>query len=188
MSNKLLKLKMHFFKLSTHFPKKSIKEIIQIIDNIKNSLYELAIFSKDNIKRYSLLRKFNNSIKKTILFIGDRPSTANAEIDDRTVKRLIKFSRCKYKELRLVNLNPICGAKEPIEDLINILYIKYSISLSDEIVCMWGIKVGKVPGWLNDILKEKKLYCFGINRDKYNTPKMINRLSNEELVLKEFKF
>ena len=63
-----------------------------------------ATFSDCQKYRYALSRTWNGK-KKTILFIGLNPSTANEKIDDPTIRRCINYAQnWGYGSLLMVNL------------------------------------------------------------------------------------
>jgi len=62
-----------------------------------------AVFSKDRVYRYILVREWEKS-KPTIMFVGLNPSTADELNDDPTVRRLIGYAkRWGYGRLIVVN-------------------------------------------------------------------------------------
>lgn len=63
-----------------------------------------AIISPDGLYRYSLTRSWNPT-EKEIIYIGINPSTADANVDDATIRRLRDFTkRYGYGGFKIHNL------------------------------------------------------------------------------------
>ena len=91
-----------------------------------------AIFSDCRKYRYVLSRTWNDK-KKTILFIGLNPSTADEKIDDPTIRRCINYAQnWGYGSLLMVNLfayratipTELKNVKNPIGNDNDILYYR----------------------------------------------------------------
>jgi hypothetical protein len=104
-----------------------------------------AILSDCKNYRYSLTRIWDNS-KPKVLFIMLNPSTADAEKDDPTIRRCIRFAKdWGYGGLYVVNLFAL-RATNPKELLAapfvvgvdNEKWIRKMGSLSDLVICAWG--------------------------------------------------
>ena len=104
-----------------------------------------AIFSDCRKYRYALSRTWNGK-KKTILFIGLNPSTADEKIDDPTIRRCINYAQnWGYGSLLMVNLfayratmpTELKKVKNPIGN-DNDLHIKELIKKVDLTVAAWG--------------------------------------------------
>ena len=104
-----------------------------------------AIFSDCRKYRYALSRTWNGK-KKTILFIGLNPSTANEKIDDPTIRRCINYAQnWGYGSLLMVNLfayratlpTELKNAKNPIGN-DNDLHIIELSKKADIAVAAWG--------------------------------------------------
>lgn len=108
-----------------------------------------AIISDCKKYRYSLTREWDKTIEfgqGTVMFIGLNPSTADANLDDPTIRRCIGFAKSwGYNKLVMANLfafratNPkdMKAAKDPI----GTDNARYLIELSEEadlIVAAWG--------------------------------------------------
>jgi hypothetical protein len=77
-----------------------------------------AMFSPDRKYRYNLWRSWNPS-RPVITFVCLNPSTADENVDDRTVVRLIGFAlQWKYGGLNLMNLFAL-RSRDPLELTIN---------------------------------------------------------------------
>ena len=95
--------------------------------------------------RYVLSRTWDSK-KKTILFIGLNPSTADEQIDDPTIRRCINYAQnWGYGSLLMVNLfayratmpTELKKVKNPIGN-DNDLHIKELIKKVDLAVAAWG--------------------------------------------------
>mgnify|MGYP003965565273 FL=1 len=104
-----------------------------------------ATFSDCRKYRYALSRTWNGK-KKTILFIGLNPSTANEKIDDPTIRRCINYAQnWGYGSLLMVNLfayratmpSELKNAKNPIGN-DNDLHILELSKKADLAVAAWG--------------------------------------------------
>jgi len=130
-----------------------------------------ATFSDCRKYRYALSRTWNGK-KKTILFIGLNPSTADEKIDDPTIRRCINYAQnWGYGSLLMVNLfayratmpSELKNAINPIGN-DNDLYIIELSKKADLAVAAWGNK-----GTLLNRDKEVKkiipnLMCLKINK------------------------
>jgi len=130
-----------------------------------------ATFSDCRKYRYALSRTWNGK-KKTILFIGLNPSTANEKIDDPTIRRCINYAQnWGYGSLLMVNLfayratmpSELKNVKNPIGN-DNDLHIIELSKKADIAVAAWGNE-----GTLLNRDKEVKkilpnLMCLKINK------------------------
>ena len=130
-----------------------------------------AIFSDCRKYRYALSRTWNGK-KKTILFIGLNPSTANEKIDDPTIRRCINYAQnWGYDSLLMVNLfayratlpSELKNVKNPIGNDNDLQIIELS-KKADIAVAAWGNE-----GTLLNRDKEVKkilpnLMCLKINK------------------------
>ena len=130
-----------------------------------------ATFSDCRKYRYALSRTWNGK-KKTILFIGLNPSTANEKIDDPTIRRCINYAQnWGYGSLLMVNLfayratlpSELKNVKNPIGN-DNDLHIIELSKKADLAVAAWGNE-----GTLLNRDKEVKkilpnLMCLKINK------------------------
>jgi len=130
-----------------------------------------ATFSDCRKYRYGLSRTWNGK-KKTILFIGLNPSTANEKIDDPTIRRCINYAQnWGYGSLLMVNLfayratspSELKNVKNPIGN-DNDLHIIELSKKADLAVAAWGNK----GSYLNRDKEVKKiipiLMCLKINK------------------------
>jgi len=104
-----------------------------------------ATFSDCRKYRYALSRTWNGK-KKTILFIGLNPSTADEKIDDPTIRRCINYAQnWGYGSLLMVNLfayratlpSELKNVKNPIGN-DNDLHILELSKKADLTVAAWG--------------------------------------------------
>ena len=130
-----------------------------------------ATFSDCRKYRYTLSRTWSGK-KKTILFIGLNPSTANEKIDDPTIRRCINYAQnWGYGSLLMVNLfayratipTELKNVKNPIGN-DNDLHIIELSKKADIAVAAWGNE-----GTLLNRDKEVKkilpnLMCLKINK------------------------
>ena len=130
-----------------------------------------ATFSDCRKYRYALSRTWNGK-KKTILFIGLNPSTADEKIDDPTIRRCINYAQnWGYGSLLMVNLfayratlpSELKNVKNPIGN-DNDLHIIELSKKADIAVAAWGNE-----GTLLNRDKEVKkilpnLMCLKINK------------------------
>jgi hypothetical protein len=128
-----------------------------------------AIKGKEN--RYQLWRIWNQE-KPLILFILLNPSNADHKNDDKTVKKLIGFTKkFEFGGFYLGNLySTVSTTPSPdkfIEDETrNIKHIQIMKKKCKKIIIGWG-NHGTYPNWLLDNISETM--CLGINKN--GTPK-----------------
>ena len=132
-----------------------------------------AIISKDKKYRYRLSRIWSDS--PTITYIMLNPSKADDQFDDKTIKRLIFFTKkFGFGGFYVGNLYP------KITPYVNVLYddlshnkienrrhIKFMINKSSKVVFAWGKTIESTPKWIHKIIE--KPFCFGLNKN--GTPK-----------------
>lgn len=135
-----------------------------------------AILSEDGKYRYSLSRDSDlfGGDKRGLLFLMLNPSTADAELDDNTIKRCKSFSsKFGYGGFKVGNLYAL-RATDPNElwrsdDPIGPENDKFLMEMADEaeiIICAWGdnADVGRVKS-VCDLLGKNahKFRCLHIN-------------------------
>jgi len=134
-----------------------------------------AIISECLSYRYMLSRKWSED-NRTILFCMLNPSTADANLDDPTIRRCIGFAKeWQYDQMIVVNLyalrtpNPkeLWPHINPIGDE-NDFYLQQLASEHIDIVCAWGgnakkDRVIKVATILEN--SGANLMCLGITKD-----------------------
>ncbi len=124
--------------------------------------------------RYLLWREWDSQ-SKTVTFIMLNPSCADAEVNDRTITRCIKFAQeWGYGRLEVVNLfayrtskpSLLKQAAEPI-GRDNDKYIKESVLNGDKVILAWGNHGTwqKQDLYVLQLLKNHNhLYCFGTTK------------------------
>ena len=139
---------------------------------IKNNILRNARFSNDKKHRYKLSRHWDLN-KPQILYIMLNPSIANENIDDPTIKRLIRFTmEFKFGGFFVVNLfTQITPYSKTIDTSVgltklNLKTIKNFVNKVDEVVYAWGNSIEE-PRELKYLVKNPK--CFGKNLN--GTPK-----------------
>lgn len=126
--------------------------------------------------RYTLTRVWDRS-KPVCAFIGLNPSTADANDDDQTIRRCVRFANdWGYGELIMMNLfafratrpRELHLAADPVGTTLNDLYLYGQLYRIDLVVAAWGVhgslfardqEVRKL------IEKEKQLYCLGKTKE-----------------------
>ena len=130
-----------------------------------------ATFSDCRKYRYALSRTWDSK-KKTILFIGLNPSTADEKIDDPTIRRCINYAQnWGYGSLLMVNLfayratipTELKNVKNPIGN-DNDLHITELLKKADLAVAAWGNE-GSLLNRDEDVKKIiPNLMCLKINK------------------------
>jgi hypothetical protein len=132
-----------------------------------------AILSEDNKYRYELSRIWDEE-KPRILFIMLNPSTADANTDDPTIRRVINFAKSwGYGGLFVANLYAFRSTDPKglkyTDDPIgkdNIQHIQTLLGLTEKVIYAWGNNQ-KEPEWLYNVVSTP--YC--IETSKNGTPK-----------------
>ena len=104
-----------------------------------------AILSADRKYRYVLTRIWDET-KPTVVFIGLNPSTADEEVDDKTIRKCIGYAkRWGYGKLIMVNLFAFRSTDpsmlKRVEDPVgpdNDSYIQKCVSESNLVIACWG--------------------------------------------------
>ena len=124
---------------------------------------------KENGRRYQLWRIWNKD-SPLILYILLNPSYADVNADDRTVLKLIKFSKkFAYGGFYLGNLHSyitpypkILKNKKKTDDTINVEHLKKMNKKCEKVVFAWG-NDGHLPQWLIEMVKNPM--CFKHNKN-----------------------
>lgn len=138
-----------------------------------------AIISECGQYRYLLKRDLGGILNngKTILFIMLNPSTADAKVDDPTIRRCVGFAKkWGYKTLYVGNLyglrssdpKVLLSNTDPVGER-NDYYLEWMMEQSDTIVVAWGnnAKEDRIDDFL--CLKPMDncdLYCLGMTKNK----------------------
>jgi hypothetical protein len=132
-----------------------------------------ACFDASGLYRYSLWRVWNRHTPK-LVFIMLNPSTADAEINDPTIRRCIGFAQVwGYGRLEVVNLfglrtpdpHRLRQAPDPVGDQCD-AYIQTAAQQADRIILAWG-NWGNFCGrdqTVLSLLTSYKLFCLGRNQ------------------------
>jgi hypothetical protein len=112
----------------------------------RSMCYSGAAFSEDRTYRYMLARAWDPNLSSCAAFVGLNPSTADENVDDATVRRLMGFARSwGYGALVLVNLfafratdpRAMRRASDPIGVDNDRHILKYAGDASIVVAC-WG--------------------------------------------------
>ena len=127
-----------------------------------------AIISHDGKYRYQLSRVWDEE-KLMILFIMLNQSTADADVDDPTIRRVVNFAKSwGYGGVFVGNLYAFRSTKpmglrhteKPIgED--NITHIQNLIGLTSKVIYAWGNNQEE-PNWLSQLVDTP--YCIDISK------------------------
>jgi hypothetical protein len=139
-----------------------------------------AVLSVDGLFRYELRRSCGLGEGK-VTWVMFNPSTADAEVNDPTIRRCIDFSqRWGFAEMIVVNLLPIrspdpkeawawhrsytdFGYPAP-EFFTNAEYIDRAADESEKVIAAWGSLAGDL-GWSTRDNHAIAFWCLGINSD-----------------------
>jgi len=137
-----------------------------------------ARISDDGLYRYRLERVWDDALP-SLGFVMLNPSTADALVDDPTIRRCIGFARrekagglivCNLYAFRATNPADLWNARDPYgpendEELVNLSY--YAKLTGRPIVCGWGAHGGS---WNKPIVQLQKhspqLVCLGRTKSK----------------------
>lgn len=139
-----------------------------------------AVMSECRKYRYVLTRDVNILGEKKFGYFGINPSIADETIDDRTIKKLIVFTKLNGGSEFLIgnvfariatDVNDLSGVDDP-KGVDNAKYIKEIIEKSDVLVPCWGSrsKVNKeLRGELDELMEilkssGKPVLCFGLTK------------------------
>lgn len=134
-----------------------------------------AILSADRKYRYVLTRIWDET-KPTVVFIGLNPSTADEEVDDKTIRKCIGYAkRWGYGKLIMVNLFAFRSTDpsmlKRVEDPVgpdNDSYIQKCVSESNLVIACWG-NHGKLLN-RDKVLMDSLLNLVCLKRNKNGTP------------------
>ena len=135
---------------------------------IKGGMKKHAIISEDGKYRYQLSRTWDEE-KPKVLFLMLNPSTADANIDDPTIRRVVNFaSSWGYGGVFVGNLYAFRStdpaALRTADDPVgkdNLQHVKTLVGMTDKVVYAWGNKK-KEPEWLCNLVD--KPYCIDISK------------------------
>ena len=153
----------------------------------KRTVIKGAVIERE--RRYQLWRIWEQE-KPLLLFILLNPSLADADANDRTVAKLIHFSKnWGYGGFYLGNLHSFISSNpkrlEPHvipHEKVNVFHLKKMKSKCEKVIFGWG-NSGKTPLWLKEMITDP--LCFGTNQN--GSPKHPLYLSYKTL-LTPFKY
>ena len=134
-----------------------------------------ANLSADRKYRYVLTRIWDET-KPTVVFIGLNPSTADEEVDDKTIRKCIGYAkRWGYGKLIMVNLFAFRSTDpymlKKVEDPVgpdNDSYIQKCVSESNLVIACWG-NDGKLLN-RDKVLMDSLPNLVCLKRNKNGTP------------------
>lgn len=136
-----------------------------------------ANLSPDGVYRYRLGRRWAPGGSR-MAFVMLNPSTADADVDDPTIRRCIGFAKREgCSAIAVVNLYAFRATK-PVRvaeadargvDIVgpeNLLHLQTAVGSSDLVVAAWGGSIEKLPrrDWLVDYVVD---LCVGLDRDLF---------------------
>lgn len=135
-----------------------------------------AIISDCGKYRYLLMRQWNKDLPSNLYFIGVNPSTADAEKDDPTIKKLICLaSAWGYGGFHIVNLFAYRSSDPAVLLTVpnpvgpeNDLYLANARKSGGKVVLMWGSKAKDISARRVEIVfsQFKSIaYYLRLNRD-----------------------
>lgn len=129
-----------------------------------------AVIDETQMYRYSLSRKWADGEQVTWIMLN--PSTADALIDDPTIRRCIAFSKSwGYGGLHVVNIfafratNPkaLRSAVDPFGPS-NARYV-FEAMRNEQRVAAWGCSPLPVPTIIQSLLAEYRMMCLGKTKE-----------------------
>jgi hypothetical protein len=127
-----------------------------------------AIISDDAVYRYQLTRIWDET-KPKVLFIMLNPSTADADKDDPTIGKIVKFAqRWEYGGVYVANLYAFRSAypkdlQKSVDPIgpENRQHIQALVGSVDRVFYAWGNRQ-KEPAWLRELVKEP--FCIALSK------------------------
>jgi hypothetical protein len=128
--------------------------------------------------RYSLGRRWGDLMARSVLWVMLNPSTADADIDDNTIRKCIYFThREGFSRLHVVNLfafrstDPAAMLALPEDEARgpeNSCEVSFQARDADLIVCAWGVPGGKL---IPEALWPYRGKCFHLGLNGDGSPK-----------------
>jgi hypothetical protein len=153
---------------------------------------KFAVFSHDRNYRYLLGREWDIN-KPQITFVMLNPSTADANQDDRTLRKCINFAQSwGCGSLEVVNLFAYRATKprdmrqvaDPVGSQNN-YYIQLATKRSALIIVAWGVNGSfkeRNKEVLNLISGQQPLYCLGLTKHRHPSHPLYIK-NNTQLIL-----
>lgn len=135
-----------------------------------------AILSLDGLYRYRLGRRWGDG--DPLVWVMLNPSTADADVDDPTIRRCVNFTKAwGFDALTVVNLfayratdpKALQLADDPV-GRANYRHVRRAVDEAAGIVCAWGANARKVPQFrhapdISEIAGLRPLFCLGVTKD-----------------------
>lgn len=130
-----------------------------------------AVFSKCDRYRY-VLRRVWNSRKPTVMFVGLNPSTADAQKDDATIRRCVRFARdWGYGALVMTNLFAYRATRPHVLPRVadpvgprNNWWLSTLRNRADLIVIAWGTRGALLERDRAVLGKLGAVHCLGLTK------------------------
>ncbi|NRA57515.1 MAG: DUF1643 domain-containing protein [Phycisphaerales bacterium] len=134
-----------------------------------------ATFSKCGRFRYRLERVLDPTCDRTVAWVMLNPSTADANTDDQTIRRVRHFSAANFEGVRdvvVVNLyafratapRDLSLADDP-QGPRNMWHVRRALESADEVVVGWGASLQawrhENPSRVLGVLRSRTLWCLG---------------------------
>ena len=143
-----------------------------------NYLEQSATISEDQQYRYSLTRKVSDG-ERLVLFVGLNPSTADAKLDDPTIRRCVGFAKLwgfswllmgNVYAFRSTDPKSLQTVKNPVGPR-NRDELDKMMAVSELVIVAWGnnpltAEAKEIANW---VVKQDKVKCLGQNKN--GTPK-----------------
>jgi len=129
-----------------------------------------AIFSDCGRYRYRLWRTWDSALPR-LLWILYNPSTADASVEDPTLRRCMDFTRqWGFGGLTVVNrfafraTNPrqLNSTSDPVGPE-NAFHLYHALDTHDEVLCAWGLQGGPIPAEIGR--SGARIFHLGLCRD-----------------------
>ena len=136
-----------------------------------------AKISPDGIYRYTLTRRWGLSGLGTVLWVMLNPSTADADVDDPTIRRCVDFAdRWGYDQIEVVNLYAL-RASDPAKLLThpapsgpeNAFHVWDATTRAEIVVAAWGANKAVTRTPMAREIRATGPFCLG--RTKAGHPK-----------------
>lgn len=152
-----------------------------------------ASFSRCGLYRYSLTRRWETGVGRCV-FVGLNPSTANASLDDPTIRRCMGFTQAwGFNELVMVNLfayktpHPalLKKANDP-EGPNNRRAVQRTCRSAQCIVAAWGVHgtFMNQAERFSTIFSNQLIHCFGITKTGQPLHPLYQRADAQLVLLK----
>lgn len=152
-----------------------------------------ATISECGSYRYTLFRRFDFEPVRRVLFVMYNPSTADADIDDPTIRRCISFTKkFGFNAMEVINLYAYRSTDpkklSEVEDPFgpkNLNHIHSSAQKANIVICAWGNNkiINDADKKMIETLKLHHNYLYCLKKNKDGSPAHPLYLSsNSELI------